>query len=104
MAVSHSERPLRAFRAPAAHLELQHQVQSMLPQRVDGVHNQRYNNVNAIWLMLGYTRLEKSKGWSDSMLDNNKRNSRGVFSKYASELQLKHRSEPDKLVVFPKPA
>lgn len=48
MAVSHSERPLRAFRAPAAHLELQHQVQSMLPQRVDGVHNQRYNNVNAI--------------------------------------------------------
>lgn len=44
---------------PAAHLELQHQVQAVLSQGVDRVDNQRYNNVNAIRLMLGYTALEK---------------------------------------------
>ena len=57
MATVHS----RISEAPAAHLELQHQVQSMLPQGVDGVDNQGNNNVNAIWLMLGYTGLEDSK-------------------------------------------
>ncbi len=48
MAVRHNERALRASEAPAAYLELQHQVQPMLPQGVDGVDNQCYNNVNAI--------------------------------------------------------
>lgn len=33
---------------PAAHLELQHQVQPTLSQGVDGVDNQCYNNVNTI--------------------------------------------------------
>ncbi len=46
---------------PAAHLELQHQVQSMLPQGVDLVDNQCYNNVDAIWLVLGDASLTRKK-------------------------------------------
>lgn len=34
--------------SPASHLQLQHQVQSMLPQGVDGIDNQSYNNVDAV--------------------------------------------------------
>lgn len=47
---------------PAAHLKFKHQVQPMLPQGVDGIDNQCYDDVNAIRLMLGYTGLEK-EGW-----------------------------------------
>lgn len=37
-----------ALQPPGAHLQLQHQVQSILSQRVDGIDNQCYYNVNAI--------------------------------------------------------
>lgn len=40
MAVCHGD--------PAAYLELQHQVQAMFTQRVDGVDYQCYDNVNTI--------------------------------------------------------
>lgn len=38
----------KASRRPVAHLELQHQVQSVLSQGVDGIDNQCYNDVNTI--------------------------------------------------------
>lgn len=47
--------------SPASHLQLQHQVQSMLPQGVDGIDNQCYNNVDAVWLVLGYAGLKDSR-------------------------------------------
>lgn len=55
-----------ALQPPGAHLQLQHQVQSIFPQRVDGIDNQCYYNVNAIRLVLGDARLRKeteAPGW-----------------------------------------
>lgn len=61
MADCQSEWPSRVGpRHLLAHLKFQHQVQPMLPQGVDGIDNQCYDNVNAIGLMFGYTGLDKN--------------------------------------------
>ena len=54
---------------PSVYLELQHQVQVMLPQWIDGVDNECDDNVNAIGLMLGDTGLEK---WRWKHLETNR--------------------------------
>ncbi len=43
------------------YLQLQHKVKSALPQRINWIHNESDDDVNAVWLMPGYACLQRMK-------------------------------------------